>query len=116
MRVIAKSRLTAFASAALLAVTLGVPALNLAFGSDDEASDPPSWSNAGGGDQDDKKDRKDKQDKNESWKQLAPVERHELMAGLVREHKGGMADFQTCKRAGGTDCEKPLPPGLAKKQ
>ena len=114
-----KTRLTALASAALLAVTLSVPALNLAFGSDDEAGDPPAWSNAGGGGHDDKQDKPDKKGKkgkDDGWKQLAPAERRELMAGLVREHKAGMADFTTCKQAGGTDCEKPLPPGLAKKQ
>ncbi len=107
-----KSRPTVLASAALLAVTLSVSALNLASGSDDQSGDPPSWSNAGGGGQDDKQAKPDKQD---GWKKLAPTERHELMSGPVREHKTGMADFQACKRAGGTDCEKPLPPGQAKK-
>ena len=110
-----KSRPTALASAALLAVTLSVSALNLASGSNDQSGDPPSWSNAGGGGQDDKQAKPDKQHRQDGWKKLAPAERRELMSGLVREHKAGMADFQACKRAGGTDCEKPLPPGQAKK-
>jgi hypothetical protein len=117
-----KGRLTAVASAALLAVSLSVPALDLAFGSDDEKSDPPAWSNAGGGGREDKADKQskeakqDKQAKHDAWKALAPAEKRELMSGLVREHKAGMADFQECRKASGTDCEKPLPPGLAKKQ
>jgi hypothetical protein len=121
--VIAKSRVTALASAALLAITVGAPVFSNAFGSDDDTSGerqverqerqrekdddgqgPPAWSNAGGN-----------HSKNDAWKQLSPDAKRDLMADLVSEHKAGMADFTECKRAGGTDCEKPQPPGLAKK-
>ncbi len=37
------------------------------------------------------------------------------MATLVKEHEQGMKAFAACRDAGGDDCEKPLPPGLAKK-
>ena len=38
------------------------------------------------------------------------------MTRLAREHRQGMRAFGTCVEAGGDDCAKPLPPGLAKKQ
>ena len=37
------------------------------------------------------------------------------MTRLVKEHEQGMRAFEACQEAGGDDCAKPLPPGLAKK-
>ena len=112
-------------SALLLATAIAVPALRAVLeaapgahatvtdeqpADDDEreASDqghgPPSWANAGG-----------RATGKEAWKRLPPDERRDLMARLVSEHRDGMRAFEECAQAGRDDCEKPLPPGLAKK-
>jgi len=50
------------------------------------------------------------------WKALSPDQRHDLMERLSREHAAGMKAFATCVKAGRDDCEKPLPPGQAKRR
>jgi len=37
------------------------------------------------------------------------------MARLVKVHEAGMKKFDVCVANGGSGCEKPLPPGLAKR-
>jgi hypothetical protein len=51
----------------------------------------------------------------ESWKKLSPTQREALMTRLAGEHREGMKAYQACRSDGRTDCEKPLPPGLAKR-
>lgn len=51
-----------------------------------------------------------------AWKALSPGQRHNLMKRLSREHADGMKAFVDCVKAGRSDCEKPLPPGLAKRR
>jgi len=56
------------------------------------------------------------------WRALTPAQKAQKMAALSRAHEQGMRKWSRCVRAAGTDtakrraCEKPLPPGLAKKQ
>lgn len=58
----------------------------------------------------------------DAWKALTPAERRDRMAGLVDAHRMGMKHFGACMRAADGDraaraaCDKPMPPGLAKKQ
>ena len=80
---------------------------------------PPPWANAGGvGAQRNKAMDSWKDD----WRALTPAQRTQKMASLARVHEDGMRNWRRCVRAAGTDaekrraCEKPLPPGLAKKQ
>ena len=51
-----------------------------------------------------------------SWKRLTPQQREELMTRLVREHRVGMKAYRACRSDDRPGCEKPLPPGLAKRQ
>jgi hypothetical protein len=125
-----RTRLTALTSALLLAAAIAVPAFRLALTSDetasatvsvptsaddeqaegdDEGDGPPSWANAGG------QGKSAKAAGKQAWKRLTKAERHDLMTRLVREHKAGMKAFEACAEAGRDDCEKPLPPGQAKK-
>ena len=51
----------------------------------------------------------------ESWKKLTPAEKAKRMATLSQRHADGMKRWAACMAAGRTDCERPLPPGLAKR-
>ena len=50
-----------------------------------------------------------------AWKELSPAQRSDLMKRLTTQHAQGMKAFGECVQAGRSDCEKPLPPGLAKR-
>lgn len=50
------------------------------------------------------------------WKVLSPGQRHDLMKRLSRAHAEGRKAFADCVQAGRSECEKPLPPGLAKRR
>lgn len=50
-----------------------------------------------------------------AWKALSPTQRGDLMKRLTTQHAKGMKAFGACVKAGRSDCEKPLPPGLAKR-
>lgn len=56
------------------------------------------------------------------WRSLPPAQRADLMARLAQEHADGMKRWATCVKSAGEDrsaratCERPLPPGLAKKR
>ena len=50
-----------------------------------------------------------------AWKALTPAQRSALMKRLTTQHAQGMKAFGKCVQAGRSDCEKPLPPGLAKR-
>ena len=125
--------LTGLAGVAGLLAALGVPAIENLLpdtavgvghvalsGDDDESADdghdegqgPPPWAN---NDRDKTKAKGKAKGKNDAWKQLSPAARADLMTELVKEHEQGMKRFAACQEAGGDDCEKPLPPGLAKK-
>ena len=58
----------------------------------------------------------------EAWSGLTPEQREQKMTALIKAHTEGMAKWQKCAAAAGEDreqrskCEKPLPPGLAKRQ
>ena len=58
----------------------------------------------------------------DAWRALTPAQRSREMASLARAHEDGMRDWARCVRAARADaekrraCEKPWPPGLAKKQ
>jgi hypothetical protein len=73
---------------------------------DKRGTGPPSW--AGGGKGADKAWQ-------QAWKGLSPADRSDLMKRLGREHAAGMKAFEECVAAGGSECEKPLPPGHAKR-
>lgn len=102
------------------AATVLVPAAETEDAQDEGGGlGPPPWAKAGthGGDQ-----RKHDQSWKDAWRALTPAQRAERMASLARAHEDGMRKWSECVRASGTDtterraCEKPLPPGLAKKQ
>lgn len=76
---------------------------------------PPPWAHAGGKDKADK-GAKHAKDSLDAWKSLTPAEREKLMTRLSQEHEDGMKTYQACRTEGRTDCVKPLPPGLAKRQ
>lgn len=81
---------------------------------------PPPWAHAGKG----KDERRGKaaQSWKDDWRALTPAQRTERMAALSQAHEEGMRTWARCARAAGTDsakrrdCEKPLPPGQAKKE
>ena len=52
----------------------------------------------------------------DAWNHLTPAQREDLMTRLAREHSAGMKAYRACRAESRTDCEKPLPPGLAKRQ
>lgn len=76
--------------------------------STDEGHGPPPWAN-------NDHDKAEDKGKNAAWKALSPVARADRMAKLVKDHQQGMRAFAACQEAGGDACDKPLPPGLAKK-
>ena len=51
----------------------------------------------------------------EAWKKLTPAGKAKRMATLSQRHADGMKRWAACVAAGRTDCERPLPPGLAKR-
>lgn len=81
---------------------------------------PPPWARAGGG----PAAQRGKADHfwKDQWRTLSPAQRADKMTALARAHQDGMRTWTECVRAAGPDradrraCEKPLPPGLAKKQ
>jgi hypothetical protein len=58
----------------------------------------------------------------DAWRKLTPAQRARKMATLAKTHTEGMRKWADCITAAGNDpakraaCEKPLPPGLAKRQ
>ena len=52
----------------------------------------------------------------EAWKKLTPAQKAKRMAELAREHADGMERWADCVAAGRTGCERPVPPGLAKRE
>jgi len=80
---------------------------------------PPAWAPAGG-------QGAHRAEAAQSWKDqwhaLTPAQKTRQMAALARAHEDGMRKWRQCVRAAGTEratrgsCQKPLPPGLAKKQ
>jgi hypothetical protein len=79
---------------------------------------PPPWARGVGTDA--KARGKDSSWK-QAWRELTPAQREEKMTALAKEHSDGMARWEQCVAAAGEDrqkraeCEKPLPPGLAKR-
>lgn len=69
---------------------------------------PPSWAHS-------KNDKPDKAAR-EEWRQLSPAQRRALIDRLITQHAEGMKEWRECVRAGGDYCEKPFPPGLAKRR
>jgi hypothetical protein len=61
-----------------------------------------------------KLDKAERRDLREEWRSLSPEQRRALMDKLIREHRDAMREWRTCMEAGGDDCERPFPPGLAK--
>ena len=52
----------------------------------------------------------------DAWKNLTLKQREQTMARFAEEHRVGMRAWARCVADGGDDCQKPMPPGLAKKQ
>ena len=52
----------------------------------------------------------------EAWKNLTPAQKAKRMAELARVHADGMERWADCVAAGRTGCERPVPPGLAKRE
>ena len=73
---------------------------------------PPSWAQGRGGGH----GPGDERAWREAWKGLTSKQREETMSRFAQEHTSGMRAWRTCVSAGRGDCEKPLPPGLAKKR
>ena len=69
---------------------------------------PPPWAHAHGA-------KKPGKAALEAWKKLTPAEKAKRMAALSPRHADGMKKWADCVAAGRTDCERPLPPGLAKR-
>jgi hypothetical protein len=62
------------------------------------------------------KDRAAKDAWKKQWQKLSPEQRARKSAQLARDHAEGMKRWKACVAAGRDDCEKPWPPGLAKKR
>jgi hypothetical protein len=85
-----------------------------------EAADPPGWARA----HKNHAARPGHADKawKEAWHAMTPAQRERRMTELGRAHRQGMRQWAECVAAAGDDkaqrseCEKPLPPGLAKKR
>jgi hypothetical protein len=58
----------------------------------------------------------DKRAWHSGWIAMSPREREQTMERLAQEHASGMRSWAQCVADGRDDCEKPMPPGLAKKQ
>lgn len=97
----------------------GPPPWAAARGQDarDHGSGPPPWAAAHG-----REGAKADQAWKDRWRALSPAQKARKMEELARAHEEGMRTWTRCVRAAGADtakrnaCEKPLPPGLAKKQ
>jgi hypothetical protein len=76
-------------------------------GADADRHGPPPWAHGHGATGQDKSLTK--------WKAMTRAQQRATMDRLVREHAAGMKKFSACVEAGRRDCEKPLPPGLAKR-
>jgi hypothetical protein len=80
---------------------------------------PPSWAHGHGQHGDSGKPIQDKSWK-DAWQQLTPAQRSKKMTDLAKAHAEGMRAWADCVAAGKSGvnlakCEKPLPPGLAKR-
>lgn len=78
---------------------------------------PPSWAHGQGSPA---KGHADKAWK-DAWTAMTPGERQQLMRDLAKAHADGMRDFAKCVAdargaAARADCDKPLPPGHAKRE
>ncbi len=87
-------------------------ATHASAGDDDERAEtgetgPPPWAHGHAG--------KQGHGPGAAWKALSPTQRSDLMKRLTTRHAQGMKAFGACVKAGRSDCEKPLPPGLAKR-
>ena len=78
-----------------------------------EGHGPPPWA-GGGQDKDDR--RQDHKAWHDAWQAMTPKQRDQAMTRLAAEHEDGMRAWARCVADGGDDCEKPMPPGQAKKQ
>ena len=82
---------------------------------------PPAWAHAHKPHSGDGPDRADKAWK-DAWHAMTPAQREARMTALARAHRQGMRQWAECVAAAGDDatqrsaCEKPLPPGLAKRR
>ena len=78
-----------------------------------EGHGPPPWAGS-------PKDREERRASHrawhDAWKGMTPRQRDRTMARLAEEHAQGMRAWARCVADDGDDCEKPMPPGLAKKQ
>jgi hypothetical protein len=81
---------------------------------------PPSWANAHGRHGNGSKPSQ-ANDWKDAWQQLTPAQRSNKMASLAKAHADGMRAWGDCVAGAGKSmvnlekCEKPLPPGLAKR-
>lgn len=86
-----------------------------------EAVDPPGWARAHKHHSTGSPGHSDKAWK-EAWHAMTPAQREQRMTELARAHRLGMRQWAECVAAARGDaaersaCEKPLPPGLAKKR
>jgi hypothetical protein len=81
---------------------------------------PPPWAPAHGHPHPNAKHHADKAWR-EAWQALTPAQREKKMSELSRAHAQGMREWAKCVAAAPEAtkpdaCEKPLPPGLAKRQ
>ena len=87
---------------------------------DKERLGPPPWAHVGG--ERGAQRGKGTQSWKDDWRALTPAQKAQKMAVVTRAHRQGMRKWSRCVGAAGSDsakrraCEKPLPPGLAKKQ
>lgn len=72
---------------------------------------PPPWVKAPGGGH-----ASDGRVWRSAWGAMSPRERERIMSRFAEAHAAGMRSWARCVSDGSDDCEKPLPPGLAKKQ
>jgi hypothetical protein len=80
-----------------------------------EGHGPPPWAHGPGG-RDGAPGKAGKRSWHAAWKAMSPRERERTMTRLAEEHAAGMRAWAACVADGRDDCEKPLPPGLAKRQ
>ena len=107
---------------ALIILVVGLPALVWASSSpghdddrpgisrmhdEDRGHGPPSWAHG--------HHAKPGKDAAKAWQELTPEERSKVMRELAREHRKDMLAWGACVAAAKDDCERPMPPGLAKR-
>ena len=78
----------------------------------DKGHGPPAWAHSKKG----KPGKAAREEWREEWRKLTPAQRRTLIDELIREHAEGMKEWRECVLDERDDCERPFPPGLARRR